>query len=387
MLSNKLIEEYLLTDDLSTYDPYDIWKTNLGIKVKQLYYKNKSLGLLPAGILTLYDLYLNNSFRLGYKKQEYPIVRAQACLALLNLYSKEKKDIYLEFAQKHIDWLVKNSSKGYSGYCWGISFVWASKNGTYDKNMPHVTHTPYALEAIVKYQKATVTNKYNEIIKSIFNFLEKDIKIMFESNDKLAISYAPVNEPRIVINANSYIIYMYSLLLNYLPNKKEYIKNKIYKIYNFISDKQKEDGRWSYYADTKSGNFIDNFHSAFVIKNIYKTNRIVKLEGCDKILKKAYIYLEENFYDNKYKLYKRFTVSDKPNLIKFDLYDNSEMLYILNIFQKKELLSDLKESIQENFIKKHQDIFSKILNNGKKMDKNTLRWAVMPYIYNLSEVE
>jgi hypothetical protein len=91
MLSNRFIEKYLLRDDLSTYDPYDIWKTNFGIKAKQLYYKNKYLGIVPAGILTIYDLYINNSLRVGYKKQEYPIVRAQAALALINLYKKKKK--------------------------------------------------------------------------------------------------------------------------------------------------------------------------------------------------------------------------------------------------------------------------------------------------------
>jgi len=278
-------------------------------------------------------------------------------------------------------------TKGYSGYCWGISFIWASKNGTYNKNMPHVTHTPYVLEAIVNYQKITGMKDYDEVIKSIFNFLEEDIKIMLETDDKLAMSYAPVSEPRIVINANSYIMYMYSLFLDYLPDKKEYIKNKIKKIYNFIIDEQIEDGRWLYYSDNESGNFIDCFHSAFVIKNIYKTDKILTLKSCDEILEKAYTYLEENFYDNEYKLYKRFTVSDKPSFVKFDLYDNSEMLYILNIFERKEQLLELKLSIKENFIDKNENIFSKLTKNSRKMDKDTLRWAVIPYIYNLSEVE
>lgn len=386
MIINEMIEKYLFNDSLSTYDPYDIWKTDLGVQVKKLYYKNKYLGLLPAGILTIYDLYINNSFRIGYKKQEYPIVRAQASLALINLYKKESKDIYLEYAKKHIDWLIENSSKDYSGYCWGINFIWVSKNGTYDQNMPHVTHTPYVLEAIIEYQKITQSREYDEMVKSIFNFLENDIKVMLESKNKLAMSYAPVSEPRIVINANSYIMYMYSLLLAYLPDKKIYIENKINKIFTFILNEQKTDGRWWYYADNEPGNFIDCFHSAFVIKNIYKTNKIITLENCNVVLDKAYNYLEENFFDYEYKLYNRFTISDKPSLVKFDLYDNAEMLYILSIFNKKELLEKLQVSIKQNFIDQDENIFSKITKNGRKMDKNTLRWAVMPYLYNLSEV-
>jgi hypothetical protein len=385
MINDNLIERYLLTNDLSTYDPYDIWKTNVGVKVKQLYYKNKYIGIIPAGVLTIYDLYINNNLRIGYKKQEYPIVRAQAALALLNLYKKEHKDIYIEYAKKHIDWLIKNSSKGYSGYCWGISFEWVSKNGTYDVNMPHVTHTPYVLEAIVKYQHITKTNEYDEVIKSIFSFLENDIKIMLETDTKLAMSYAPVDEPRIVINANSYVMYMYVLLLEYFPERKKYIRKKIKKIYKFILDEQKENGSWLYYADNKNGNFIDCFHSAFVLKNIYKTNSIVSLENSEKILKNGYKYLENYFFDSNKKLFKRFTISDKPSLIIFDLYDNAEMLYILKIMKEYTNMNELKNSINNNFIK-HENIFSKIIKNGIKIDKNTLRWAVMPYIYNLSEV-
>lgn len=386
MINNEMIHKYLLTDDLSTYDPYDIWKTDLGVKVKQLYYKNKYLGLIPAGSLTVFDLFINNSFRVGYEKQEYPIVRAQAALTLINLYKKDSKDIYLEYAKKHIDWLINHSSKGYSGYCWGISFIWASKNGTYPKNMPHVTHTPYVLEAIVKYQNMTKTNEYNKVIRSIFYFLEIDIKIMYDIDNKLAMSYAPVDEPRIVINANSYIMYMYSMFLEYFPEKKEYISEKIIKLYNFIIDEQKKDGSWLYYADNDDGNFIDCFHSAFVLKNIYKTNEILNLQYSENIIKNGYKYLIDNFYDTEIELFKRFTLSDKPSLIKYDLYDNAEMLNIIEIMGEKKLLLEILTSIEDNFIDEN-NIYSKLTNRKNKIDKNILRWAVMPYIYNLSELD
>ena len=130
MLQRKLIEKYLLNDDLSTYDPYDIWKTGVGIKTKKLYYKNKYIGLIPAGLLSIYDIYINNRLRFAYKKQEYPIVRAQAALSLMNLYKKDNNIEYLECARNHIDWLLNNYCTGYSGYCWGIGFgLWRLRHG------------------------------------------------------------------------------------------------------------------------------------------------------------------------------------------------------------------------------------------------------------------
>ncbi|MBD3843625.1 MAG: hypothetical protein IE909_17455, partial [Campylobacterales bacterium] len=287
MLSNELIEKYLLSDDLSTYDPYDIWKTSIGIKVKQLYYRNKYLGLLPAGILTIYDLYLNNSFRIGYKKQEYPIVRAQAALTLLNLYKKEPKPIYLENAKKHIDWLIENSSKGYSGACWGLNFNWIySANKIYDANTPFSTHTPYPLEAFVKYHEITKSEKISTVIKSVYNFLENDLQIMKEDSSKLIISYG-AEKDRVVTNANSYVMYMYALLLPFFPNQKDYIESKIKRIYNFIIEVQNNDGSWIYQPYDKSS-FIDCFHSAFVIKNIIKTNKLLTLEHSEDVVQSGY---------------------------------------------------------------------------------------------------
>ena len=61
--TNLLIEHFCLKDNLSSYDPYDIWKTKTGVNIKKLYFKNKFFGFLPATFLTLTDFYLVNKSR------------------------------------------------------------------------------------------------------------------------------------------------------------------------------------------------------------------------------------------------------------------------------------------------------------------------------------
>jgi len=410
------IERYLLQDNLATYDPYDIWITNIGKKTKQLYYKNRYLGLLPAGVLTIYDLYINNRLRLGYQKQEYPIARAQASLALLNLYKQNGNKIYLKYAKKHIDWLLSNSSKGYSGYCWGINFDWVySANDTYDKNTPFSTHTPYPLEAMVEYyhitnslqnslESATLVPKntrlkpsspsfartitkdkrVEEAIKSVFLFLEKDIKIMLEGRNRLILSYG-VEQDRIVTNANAYIMYSYALLLEFLPEKEEYIKSKIYKIYNFLISIQREDGSWLY-SPYEQNTFIDCFHSAFVLKNIIKTNQIIELNGVNSVVQNGYRYIIDNFLDKKRFLFKRFSKSNKFSITKFDLYDNAEMLNLAIMLKDSDTIDRLSKSIKDNFIK-NEDIASMIDIFGTQKNFNHLRWAVVPYLHALSNLK
>lgn len=375
MSTNKLLESYLLCDNLETYDPYDIWKSSIGMKIKKLYYKNKYLGLLPAGVLTIYDFYINNQLRIGYRKQEYPVVRAQAVLALLNLYKKERDEKYLKYAKLHIDWLLKNSSKGYSGYCWGTGFkIVISDTLIYDENTPFSTNTPYILEALFNYYKTTHDNEILNVLKSVYQFYEKDLVVLEEDDNLLITSYGPFKD-RVVTNSVSYTMFAYSIFYQII-DEKEYIKKKIKKMYNFIVSVQKENGSW-FYAPYDNNSFIDCFHSVFVLKNIIKTQKVVQLEANDTI-EKGYRYIQENFYNNQYGLYRRFSVSNKPSIVKFDLYDNAEMLLLAKLKEDFETVERLEKSILQ-FIKRDQ-IYSIIDFFGFKKNRNTLRWAAMPYI-------
>lgn len=381
----ELITTFCLSNDLSTYDPYDIWKTKIGLEIKQLYYKNKYLGIFPAGILTIYDLYINNKVRIGYKKQEYPIVRAQAALSLINLYTKEGNKQYLDYAGKHIYWLLNNYSKNYSGYCWGLNFNWVySAQHIYNKNIPFSTHTPYPLEALVKYYRITNDEKLLEPIKSVFLFLEYDLKVMEETDDILIMSYG-VEKDRIVTNSNSYIMFMYALLIDFFPEKEGYIKLKIKKIYSFLKLIQKKDGSWLYSPyDTNS--FIDCFHSAFVLKNIYKTSRIVDLNLSNQVIEDGYKYIKNNFFDTKNNLFKRFSLSNKLSLTKYDLYDNAEMLNLAVMLNDKVLIKKLCFSIELCFVKGNE-IASLIDITNSKKNYNYLRWAIFPYLLALSNLK
>jgi hypothetical protein len=386
MINKKLIGHYLLHSDLSTYDPYDVWKTDIGVKVKKLYYRNKYLGLIPAGGITIYDLYINNKKRNGYTTQEYPITRAQAAITLLNMYKQEKNLRYMEYAKKHIDWLLDNASKGYSGYCWGMNYDWVyTATETYDKNTPFSTHTPYPLEALVQYYNITKDETVLEAIKSVFLFLENDIKVMKETEDMLTLSYG-VEKDRIVTNANSYSMYMYALLIDFLPEKEEYIKGKIKKLYNFIISVQQDNGSWLY-SPYDDDTFIDCFHSAIVVKNIIKTGRLTFLEDVDTVSTRGYTYIIKSFMNEEYNLCKRFSISNKISLTKFDLYDNAEVLNLAIMQDDKETVQKLSNAIQKHFINEKNEVASMIDLLGKRKNFNHLRWAVVPYLNTLSKME
>ncbi len=378
------ILKYCLKENLETYDPYDIWKTKLGFCVKNGFNKKRYLYFLPAAVLTLFDTFINNKTRLFYKKQEYPVVRAFAALSLLNLYKKEPKQEYLDCAKIHIAWLIDNKSKYENGFGWGIGFKWnISGNIFFNKNTPLSTHTPYGLEALFDYYKLTGDIK-PVCFKEIFLFFEKDIKILYDKDNSLAISYGPYGE-LIVNNATSYALFLYSIFYNLFPDKQDYIKNKIIKFSNFLKTTQQKDGSW-FYAPFEKNTFIDCFHSAVILKNIIKTQKNIDFDlNFNNSVEKGYKYLKESFFVEKYRLFKRFSVSNKPSITKFDLYDNAEMLNLAILMNDTELANTLTESISKNFVTSN-GIFSVIDLFGIKRNKGTLRWAVMPYLYSLSKL-
>ena len=382
---DELIKHICLADHLKTYDPYDIWKTKWGFFVKNLYNCRPRGGLLPAALLTVIDTFINNSSRWFYSPQEYPIVRALAAQCLLNLYRIRPEKEYLVSTIRHLDWLKAHTCTGTQGLGWGLQFRYAvDKNLVYDENTPFSTMTPYVLEAFIYFTDLTGDRRYEAEIQGIHRFFAEDIQVMEETDLTMATSYVPGND-RTVINASSYAMWSFALLLGFLNEKeKAEAKRKIAKLYRFIQQQQHPNGSWLY--ATSTGSFIDCFHSCIVLKNLCKTQRIFPLEECGRVISQGYQYVKTAFMDPITGLYRRFSVANKPGLVRFDLYDNAEMLHLSLLLHDVEEANRLLPIIKSTF---HEGdaIYSQIVLGGLRKNKNMLRWAVMPYLHALTLVQ
>lgn len=379
----RLIERICARDDLRTPDPYDIWKTRPGFLVKDLFNRHRGLGLLPAAVLTLFDTGINNGTRWGYQTQEYPIVRALAALALLNLHEREPSPRLVAAARRHLDWLRAHASPGYSGPCWGIGFRQPISAGLiYPADLPLSTMTPYALEAFVGFHRITGDESVVPVIVGIHDFFSRDLKVMEETDEYLVTSYSAMRDRR-VVNAVSYVMYSLSLLLPYLdPGRREAELARLLKLYRYVERSQREDGSWLYSPDGQS--FVDCFHSCIVLKNLEKTRRRVNLPGAGDLIARGYAYVRDNFAAGRSGLYRRFTVANKPSLVRYDLYDNAEMLNLAGLLGDAALVESLAPAIERHFTR-GDDIYSQIDFVGIRRNRNHLRWAVMPYLYALSQ--
>ena len=341
--------------------------------------------MLPAALFTAYDTWINNRLRLFYPRREYASVRSLAALALLNLYRATADRQYLSWARRHLGWLQEHRCPGYAGACWGLGFDYAVMKGLiYDGNTPFSTVTPYALEAFCRYSGLASTDEYVDTIRSIHTFLERDLQVMSETQRHLATSYA-ARRDRIAFNSVAYTMYSYALLRGHVDAAaRDRAVEKIRKLYANLCDHQGADGSWFYSPDGES--FIDCFHSCFVLKNMIKTNALIPLADCDSVVERGYGYLRQAFRDNRTGLFRRFAVANKPGLVKFDLYDNAELLNLAVLRHDRDFARELAHHITRHFVRPGHGIYSKIDCFHGKRDLDTLRWAVMPYLYALSEL-
>jgi hypothetical protein len=379
-----LVEHFCVKDDLSTYDPYDIWKTRLGLQVKCGYNSRPYLALAPAGLLALVDNVLDNRVRLFYQPKEYAVVRAMAALCLVNLYGSSGERRLILAARRHIEWLIANSCSGFSGHCWGLGVTHAAtRDIVYNENTPFSTITPYALEAVIAFNQVFKEKSLRPVIDSIFTFFDSDIKVMEEDSHAMATSYGPFKD-RTVINAVTYTMYAYSLLLPHVPrHRHSEIQTKIGKLYEYVRRHQRPDGSWLYSPHGRS--FIDCFHSCIVLKNIVKTHRLVGLPDAPNTVAAGYEYIKKAFLNEQLFLFTRFAVKNKPGLVKFDLYDNAEVLNLSVLLGDTSLAMRLVESIMAHFCRGFE-VYSQIDYLGFRRKKNTLRWAVMPFLHAASSL-
>ena len=378
----RLVERFCARDDLSTYDPYDIWKTAMGYAVKDLFNRSRLAGALPAAALTLFDTYINNRTRWFCQPQEYPIVRALAALALLNLHERRASTRLLASVRAHLQWLREHASPGYSGPCWGIGFRQPISRGlVYEAALPLSTMTPYPLEAFVRYHQATGDESVLPVIRGIHDFFDRDIQVMEETADYLVTSYAALRDRR-VVNAVSYVLFSLALLLPYLaPAAEVRARGRIGKLYRYLEISQRADGSWLYSPDGPP--FIDCFHSCIVLKNLVRADALVGLPGARPLIRTGYDYVLRSFQAPGTGLYRRFSLENKPSLVRLDLYDNAEVMNLATLMGDTALAASVADAIERRF-RHGAVIYSQIDRFGLRHNGNTLRWAVMPYLYALS---
>jgi hypothetical protein len=376
---------WLTSNGYTSYDQYDYWSTRYGIFAKRTYYHNHLLGSSFIAPLIILDTVFPATRRFLVQPKRFPIADAHLILGFLNCYQVANDHQYLSKAKEIAQELILSSIGGYSGHCWGYPFDWQTNRGLWKKEIPFITTTPYCFEAFLDLYDTTHEQKYLDIAHSSFLFAINDLKESREGPTIAACTYSPLDSTK-VLNANAYRAYM--LLEGYKRFGESVALEKAKKNINYILAHQNEDGSWLYAMENPQDNFIDNFHTCFVLKNLYKANQVLHDTQISAAIERGYAYYRKNlFYTDGTP--KPFSKIGRLALVKIELYDYAEGI-ILNLLLCKEfndamdIADHLVSEVLTKYQKKDGSFITRINFGGIRNTVPYLRWPQAQLFYALT---
>jgi hypothetical protein len=93
---------------------------------------------------------------------------------------------------------------------------------------------------------------------------------------------------------------------------------------NFVLESQNADGSW-YYAKDGKRNFIDHFHTCFVLKALTKIEALTGDSGCTEAIERGVEYYVTNLFDEG-GLPKPFSSRPRLTVYRRELYDYAECI-------------------------------------------------------------
>ncbi|MFO0479097.1 MAG: hypothetical protein ACK50L_10035 [Bacteroidota bacterium] len=285
------LRTYVEGENFKGYDPYD----TLNSKIKLKYFGR----LIPILALQFQKRNpINIRPLLGIQKEHNP----KGLGLFLHSYAKLQKEFPEKNYTKQLDGLFdalkKTSTKGYSGYCWGYNFDWASSGKYIQAYSPNIVVTAFVAKGIFEYYHLTENAEALDILKSIGLFILKDLP-KTETEDGLCFSYTTLG---IDICYNASLLAASVLAQLYSITKDEQLKIIAMKAVDFVIAKQHADGHWNYSMDELGKERIQiDFHQGYIIDCIDDViiHCSIKNEKFSEAIKKgtAY-YMKEQFFRN-----------------------------------------------------------------------------------------
>ncbi len=323
MVVNGAIERFLKWLDKqgpTSHDLMDFYGSKAGIWIKELYFKNKLLGLPFAASALIQDAIFPSIVAMYRKPGREAIGDAHYAMAFLKLYQITNDSKYLTKAESYLTALEQSSCKGYSGHCWGYTYPWQNTECLYPIGTPFITVTPYGYWAFAEHFNTTGSQKSYEIAESAAKFAANDLLKHKMPNGTVCTSYSPLDS-RFVINANTYRAAMLTEASELFKNPSFLTEAQIN--IDFVLSYQEPDGSWYYEPVGTRDRFIDNFHTCFVLRNLTRCYKITKDEKVLEAIKKGYaFYRDKLFRPDRTPIH--FAVQKHNKLRKYEMYDYAE---------------------------------------------------------------
>ena len=349
-----------------------------GRAAKKLYYDNKLLGTAAVAPMIFLEAFCPSARRFFHHPTRFPIADAHYGMGFSFLYQTTGDPSQLENAIHFLTELKKSRCHQFKEYCWGYPFDWVTRNGVLKQNTPLITTTPYVYEAFLQVceilqsedrgQKTEdavdLLDDYKQILESIAQHACGDIKDFKTSEKASSCSYTPFDAGG-VINAAAYRAFLLTSASQLFSND-DYWKIAERNL-NFVLENQNPDGSWPYAMDGVR-DFVDHFHTCFVMKALAKIHALTGHSATLEALDKGVSYYQNNLFDAD-GLPKPFSRAPRLTVYKRELYDCAECINLCLLLrdrfpQLETTLETVVKGIMKDWIKPDGSFRSRRLHLG-----------------------
>jgi hypothetical protein len=304
-----------------SWDHQSIFAGPVGRRAKAFYYRHPLPGTVVVGPMIFCEAILPAARRLFHHPVRLPIADAHYAMGFAFLHAATGGAGHFERARHFLDVLQATRSPGFTEFCWGYPFDWITRHGVIPSGTPLITTTPYVFEAFLQAQQLRPCDDWENLLRSITRHAATDIKDQPYSDTASTCSYMPQGEFR-VVNASAYRA---ALLLTAAHRfGDEALRDTATRNLNFVLQTQQPDGSWPYAVDGVR-DFVDHFHTCFVMKALAKIHRLTGDPACLNALARGVDYYLKNLFAAD-GLPRPFAKAPRLTVYRRELYDCAECI-------------------------------------------------------------
>jgi len=185
-------------------------------------------------------------------------------------------------------------------------------------------------EAFREVHQLDMDEQWRKIMLSIAQHALLDYRDIETSPRAASCTYTPSpGDPGRVVNASAYRA---SLLMRAaLDFSEDKYREAAERNMNFVLESQNADGSW-YYATDRRRDFVDHFHTCFVLKALAKIETLTGESRCTEAIERGVAYYVSHLFDEQ-RLPKPFSRSPRLTVYRRELYDYAECLNLATLLR------------------------------------------------------
>jgi hypothetical protein len=320
--------EWLSRYGETSYDKESFFAGPLGRRAKTLYYDKPLLGTVAVAPMVISEAFVPAARSLFWKRQRFPIADGHYAMGFAFRHQTLGEQADYRRAVRFLDVLEATRCRGYQRHAWGYPFDWVTRTGTIQAGTPLITTVGYPYEAFRQVYAIDKDERWRQVMQSTAQHALFDYRDRETSSGVATCGYTPnPDDPAGVVNASAYrAALLTKAALDFSDPQYSRVAERNL---NFVLASQNADGSW-YYAMDGQRDFVDHFHTCFVLKALAAIESITGERRCTAAIERGVQYYVRNLFDADH-LPKPFSRAPRLTVYRRELYDYAECVNLATL--------------------------------------------------------